>query len=211
MSFRECLELYQQYGDDHYLIGENITQLQHALQAAHIAKICDAPDYVVIGLLLHDIGQLVGRRTKHDISIDQLHATHDDLGATWLQIRGFSSYVSDIAKYHTQAKILLCERDPSYLEQLSLASQQSYIIQKQKYQGSTPPDNIEVLMVCRLIDDMAKISNFTPGSLDTYESMYYRANAQNSITNGEEWISIVRELFQLQKSDYSKFLQRVCS
>lgn len=42
MGFDKIISLYQQYGDNKYMIDEEITQLQHALQAAHIAKICNA-------------------------------------------------------------------------------------------------------------------------------------------------------------------------
>lgn len=33
---------------------------QHALQTNYIAMICQAPDYIIIGLLLHDICKLIG-------------------------------------------------------------------------------------------------------------------------------------------------------
>lgn len=39
-SFKECAKLFKTYGNEKYMIGEEITQLQHALQSANIAEIC---------------------------------------------------------------------------------------------------------------------------------------------------------------------------
>jgi len=208
MGFQECILLFKEYGGFQYLIGENITQLQHALQAAHIAKICKAPNYIIIGMLLHDIGQLIGRDINHDITIDDLHASHDDLGAMWLYDEGFKSDICDIAKYHTLAKVLLCDKSPDYLSQLSLASQQSYFIQKQKYQNLPTVKNVETLLACRLIDDMAKIPHFNPGSLDDYELLYNQV-LTDDIINDIKWIDNVKALFELQNHDHFKFLEKV--
>jgi len=43
-----------------FLIGEKVSQLQHAQQASEFAKSNGFPDHVVLGAFLHDIGHLVG-------------------------------------------------------------------------------------------------------------------------------------------------------
>jgi hypothetical protein len=41
-------------------LGEKVTQLQHAQQAAQQAKEAGQPDHVILACFLHDIGHLVG-------------------------------------------------------------------------------------------------------------------------------------------------------
>lgn len=187
MGFSDCMILYQKYGNKDYLIDESITQIQHALQAAHIAKICQAPDYIVIGLLLHDIGQLVG--LDREFNINSLHTFHDTLGAKWLKQEGFQREIINIAKYHTLYKVLLCNQDKKYFSTLSKASQQSYFIQKEKYSNFIEttkfcpdkfhtPEMQKILIACRLIDDMAKIPKFNPE--------YFDFEADNDTPNEEK-------------------------
>lgn len=234
MGFNEYLQLYKQYGNRDYLIGETITQTQHVLQAAHIAKICGAPDYIIIGLLVHDIGQLLGISLNENIAIKELHAKHDDIGSEWLNKEGFSKIICNITQYHTLAKVLLCEEDPNYLKTLSLASRNSYFIQRDKYLnisgcrpaksnsgfelpgasvrllGNTNFDfDKNILLTCRLIDDMAKIPNFTPGCLEDYEFLYNNMIGNHTMDDNKLWIKTVKDLFLLQQSNYEEFLQRI--
>lgn len=201
MGFSECVWLFSRYGGSEYLIGESITQLQHALQAARIATICGAPEYIIIGLLLHDIGQLIGQDKQ--CTIDTLHEQHDDLGAEWLHNEGFPLEVIHIAKYHTLAKVLLCDRNASYLNTLSTISQHSYLVQKRKHANSSMVGvDVDSIMACRLIDDMAKIPNLTIGKLSDYEFMYDRVcHEEVTIRDNSDkkaWIMKVSKLFEIQ-------------
>lgn len=213
MGFKEYLQLYKQYGNRDYLIGETITQTQHVLQAAHIAKICGAPDYIIIGLLVHDVGQLLGISLNETISIKELHAKHDDIGSEWLNKEGFSKIICNITQYHTLAKVLLCEEDPNYLKTLSLASRNSYFIQRDKYLNILGNTNFDfdknILLTCRLIDDMAKIPNFTPGCLEDYEFLYNNMIGNHTIDDNRSWMKTAKDLFLLQQSNYEEFLQRI--
>ena len=130
-NFSEITELYEKYGNEKYMIGEEITQKEHALQAAEIAKNCGAPAHIIIGLLLHDIGQMVG--LERGYTKQELHHCHDDIGAQWLKERGFPTAITDVCQYHTLAKVIICDRDKQYLDQLSSASKESYFIQKKKF------------------------------------------------------------------------------
>ena len=53
----EITDLFTRLGDLHY--GEDVTQMEHALQAAHHAKLDGASPSLVAAALLHDIGHLM--------------------------------------------------------------------------------------------------------------------------------------------------------
>ena len=71
---REVLQLFQLHGGSRYG-GENVSQLEHALQAAYFAEKDGAPATLVAAALLHDIGHLL-----HDLPADapdQFHMSAD--------------------------------------------------------------------------------------------------------------------------------------
>lgn len=148
-----------------------MTQTEHALQAAKLAFSAGAPEYFIVGMLLHDVGQII----EDDLIGDEktLHKFHDEYGGDWLREVGFPSTVSDIARFHTIAKLLLCEDDPEYYESMSTASQQSYLIQKEKYGDAgirfiREHPHVDTFIAARKCDDMAKI----PGKIDETFEMY---------------------------------------
>lgn len=194
MSWDKIHELFNKYGNEEYMIGESITQINHALQAARIAEVAGAPNEIIIGLLLHDIGQLLG----HNSSMEELHGSHDDIGYYWLKDNGFSDIICNIARYHTAAKVLLCRDDPDYIKQLSPASQESYLIQKEKYKDLILDHDLEeIVKACRLCDDMAKISD-TILEQDLY--YYQNLDPYSDISHEDsDWILMVNELYKANK------------
>lgn len=177
MAFQRVKELYQEYGNHKYMISENITQISHVIQAAKLAEKYGAPNCVIIGLLLHDIGQLIIQsRSSSEVDINTLHAQHDDVGADWLQSQGFGKIVCDIVRYHTFAKVVLIERDPQYLSRLSQASQDSYLIQKEKYRNHDRSVITELHIACRIIDDISKLPDeiYDIEDLESYREMFYQ-------------------------------------
>lgn len=207
VDFDELYELFNKYGHETYMIDENITQLNHALQAAHIAEFVGAPNVIVLGMLLHDIGQLIGRKKKIDISVEELHLTHDDLAYQWLKDRNFPQIVCDIARYHTAIKVQLCQDDPDYFDRLSSASKQSYLFQKEKYKFNPIPDNMKsILKTCRLFDEMAKF-NIEGLSLDNYRDLYEN---NFNISDGDlSWINRTWDLYKLSYSNPEEFIRTV--
>jgi len=159
--YEELIEVFDKYGGDRYMAGEAVTQKNHVLQAAYLAEKAGAPEEIIIALLFHDIGRVI----EDDLIGNEpaLHELHDDLGANWLQERNFPKVVSDLLRYHTLAKIFLCQEESDYYDHLSLPSQDSYHIQKEKY--SKKPDAIDRfnalpyrswILTARKCDDMAK-------------------------------------------------------
>ena len=76
------VEIFAARGGDAYF-GEPVSQLEHALQAAHHAAGDAAPDWLVVAALVHDIGHLLHDLPEHiaDLGID---ARHEDIGHAWL-------------------------------------------------------------------------------------------------------------------------------
>lgn len=179
--FEVIKNLYTIYGDHQYMLGESITQQDHALQAAYLAKTSKAPDEIVLALLLHDIGQLTNAtyigQTTH------LHTSHDEEGFAWLKEYGFSEFVCEFARFHTLAKIILCELNPGYYDTLSKASQESYHLQKAKFlqpeyqslvhQFLSHP-RLEEFLFARRCDDGAKIQdkNFNFPDFTSYKYLF---------------------------------------
>ena len=179
--FKTIEELYTNYGNAHYMIGEKITQTDHALQAAYLADRCKASEEVILALLVHDIGQITNKALVGNTS--SLHLSHDEAGYIWLKKHGFSEFVCDFAKYHTLAKIILCELNPGYFETLSKASQESYHVQKNKFSdpsyqefidGFLSHPRLEDFLFARRCDDFAKIENkdFTFPDFFFYKNLF---------------------------------------
>jgi putative nucleotidyltransferase with HDIG domain len=103
--------------------GEPVTQLEHALQCAHMARIAKADDEMVLAALLHDIGHLLAPN-------GELGAPdHDRAGADYLRDQGFSGRVVALIAGHVEAKRYLTATDASYAERLSEASRQTLRLQ----------------------------------------------------------------------------------
>ena len=118
----------------HQAYGENVTELQHALQSAHLAKTDDGPDYLIVAALLHDIGHLL-HELPEDVAEQGVDAHHEQIGEKWLNKR-FGSKISRPVGLHVTAKRHQCTVNPDYLKQLSSASAKSFILQGGKMSGA---------------------------------------------------------------------------
>lgn len=103
-------------------IGEPISQLQHAAQAAEQAQSEGADAEAVLAAFLHDVGHLAAPRTPA-LDMDGLGTRgHERIGARWLARLGFSERVAGLVKAHVEAKRYLVATDPEYAASLSAAS-----------------------------------------------------------------------------------------
>ena len=111
----------EQYG------GEAVTQIQHALQCAHLAERSGATAPLIVAALLHDIGHLV-HELGEDATERGIDDRHEERGreflATW-----FDKSVTEPVGLHVPAKRYLCAIDPGYHAALSPASVRSLEIQ----------------------------------------------------------------------------------
>lgn len=167
---REVLAVFQKHGGSRYG-GENVSQLEHALQAAYFAEKDGAPATLIAAALLHDIGHLL-----HDLPADApdlgIDDRHEALGAHWLKAR-FGSAVCEPVNLHVIAKRYLCANDPSYFSLLSAPSIQSLALQggpmtaEESRQFEQHP-HYQAAVRLRRWDDAAKVDHLVTPYLEHF-------------------------------------------
>jgi phosphonate degradation associated HDIG domain protein len=121
-----CLiDLFSSKGAMQY--GEDVTQLQHALQCGALAQAEGARDALVLAAVLHDVGHMLHRDAAAAVEQGD-DDRHELVGAKWLS-RWFGPEVTDPIRLHVQAKRFLCARDPQYYDRLSALSKRTLQLQ----------------------------------------------------------------------------------
>jgi gamma-butyrobetaine dioxygenase len=119
----EVVSLYETYGVERY--DEELTQLDHALQTAALARAEGADDALVAAALLHDVGHLLelqaGGRDDGEVEAD---LGHEGRGARYLAGL-FPAAVTGPIALHVAAKRYRCAVDPAYQAALSAGSTRS--------------------------------------------------------------------------------------
>ena len=169
-------EIFERNGQDAYF-GEDVSQLEHALQAAHFAREIGASDDLVAAALLHDIGHLL-HGMEEDVADRGVDACHERVGNAWLR-KYFGPGITEPVRLHVAAKRYLCAVDPAYLELLSLASLQSLHLQGGPMNARdvlTFEDNPywEAAVLLRQWDDRAKIVGLEVAGLSSYRMLIER-------------------------------------
>jgi phosphonate degradation associated HDIG domain protein len=116
-------------GGDAY--GESVSQIDHALQCALLAREEGAGEHLVAAALLHDYGHLFEGRGEA-AERDGRDARHEVHGARALK-RWFGLAVAGPVGLHVAAKRYLCVTEPSYEAALSDASRLSLKLQGGRY------------------------------------------------------------------------------
>jgi len=121
-------EIYRIFGaKGHRSYGEDVTELQHALQCATFAQQAGETPEVIVASLLHDYGHLV-HDLGEDIANRGIDARHERVGANQLE-KWFGSEVVEPIRMHADSKRYLCWKEAGYFEDLSTASKQSLALQ----------------------------------------------------------------------------------
>lgn len=151
---------------------ESVTQLQHSLQTASLARIEDGRRHIVIASLLHDIGHLFIEENDAKKTKD---FNHEIIASNFLK-DFFSEEITESIRLHVVAKRYLCSIDNSYYESLSKASKNSFQVQG----GALNKEEINELennkyfkdaVRLRKWDDRGKVSLKEVEELDTYKKM----------------------------------------
>ncbi|MBC7927720.1 MAG: HDIG domain-containing protein [Bryobacteraceae bacterium] len=167
-----------QHSEEAEYFGEAVSQLQHALQAAHSAELAHADEELIIAALLHDIGHLItapdsGRDSEVGV-ID-----HDHAGAEFLRQHGFSDRVTKLVNGHVDAKRYLTATNPDYVARLSPASTRTLLLQGGPM-SSEQADNFRTdplfrdKLQLRSWDEQAKNPNAIVPPLAHYRAMLER-------------------------------------
>jgi [1-hydroxy-2-(trimethylamino)ethyl]phosphonate dioxygenase len=122
----QILAILQEKGGAEYG-SERVTQLEHALQSAHLAEAAGAAPALIAAALLHDFGHMI-----HDLGRNAaergLDDRHEVRGRDWLG-QWFAEDVTAPVRLHVDAKRYLCAVDPGYFATLSPASVRSLQLQ----------------------------------------------------------------------------------
>jgi phosphonate degradation associated HDIG domain protein len=127
-------DIYRNTGDSNY-IGEPISQVEHAQQAAWLAERAGSRPGLILAAFFHDIGHLCAPKSASQM--DGLGVLdHERIGADRLRASGLGGELADLVELHVQAKRYLCCRTESYFEQLSEASRGTLNFQGGPMSGS---------------------------------------------------------------------------
>jgi phosphonate degradation associated HDIG domain protein len=166
----KILELFEKNGGSMYG-GEAVTQLEHALQCATLARNNQASDELITASLLHDIGHLL-----HDLpdeaSDNGIDDIHEELAAKYLATY-FKESVVEPVKLHVQAKRYLCATVDGYYESLSTPSKvsldfQGGIMKEEEVQLFEKNPYYKDAINLRKWDDLAKDPNLVSPSITTF-------------------------------------------
>jgi phosphonate degradation associated HDIG domain protein len=105
----------------------DVTQRQHALQAAWLAERAGCCDALVVAALLHDVGHLVHGLGENPAAAG-VDDRHEERGHEFLA-RWFGPAVTEPVRLHVAAKRYLCAVEPDYFGRLSRDSVLSLTLQ----------------------------------------------------------------------------------
>jgi predicted HD phosphohydrolase len=177
-------------------IGESVSQIEHALQAAYFAEKSGHSDEVIIASLLHDIGHFASVKKQHTMN-DLGVVYHEWIGAQLAYELNFSAKVALLIGYHVDAKRYLATKKSSYFERLSTASRQTL-----SYQGGLMSQNElrifeqlpyfkEILQV-RINDEKAKEIDLVVPDLE-----YYYCKIREHIQENQHRVEPLAEQYKL--------------
>ena len=167
-------------------LGEDVTMIQHQLQAGALADGCH--DALVVAALLHDIGHVIGHEAGElDASAalaDEVDAHHDSAGARWLSL-WFGPDVTEPVRLHVAAKRYLVAAEPGYAARLSAASVHTLRLQGGPMSG---PEMREFeglpyagdAVTLRRLDEAAKDASRDAPGFDTYRDVLVRVLSRRS-------------------------------
>ena len=167
---QEILHLFETNGGSMYG-GEAVTQLEHALQCAELARKHNASNELITASLLHDIGHLL-HDLPDDASDNGIDDVHELLGEKFLT-KHFKLGAVEPVKLHVQAKRYLCATEPGYLEKLSTPSKislefQGGVMGKDEVALFEKNEFYKEAVDLRRWDDLAKDPNLVSPSIKTF-------------------------------------------
>jgi predicted HD phosphohydrolase len=164
------LRYMEQRGEARY--DESVTQLEHALQCAYLARQAGAASTTIAAALLHDIGHFITDETDAHGDFALEDWSHEILGAE-LVGAFLVEPVTAAIRLHVAAKRYLCTKDGGYLHALSPASQRSFRLQG----GNMSPIEVaaferhphhRLAVEVRRFDDGAKVAGWDVAALETW-------------------------------------------
>ncbi len=165
----EVRDLFTRFGGENY--GEDVTQLEHAVQVGLLAEAAGGPDELVVAAFLHDIGHICAPEAE-TIGVFGRHC-HDSNGGAWARSRGFPEIVARLIENHVAAKRYLTATDRHYAERLSHASRATLAHQGGPMDAGEiaafeRDDLLPLHIRLRHWDEAGKDDHADPGDLDRF-------------------------------------------
>jgi len=164
------LTFIRTHGQSNY--DESVTQIEHALQAAHLATQHGCDDVEITAALLHDFGHLLLDEHATQEGFLQEDLNHEKAGADFLD-GYFPNEVTEPIRLHVAAKRYLCTVDADYYDRLSAASKRSFEVQGGNLSAAEQSqldsnDGLATALKLRRFDDQAKQRNQDVPPLEAY-------------------------------------------
>ncbi|HWM18593.1 MAG TPA: HD domain-containing protein [Ilumatobacteraceae bacterium] len=163
-------------------LGEDVTMIQHQLQAGALASAAGCNDALVVAALLHDVGHMIGPQESEVDATEALatdrDAHHDAVGARWLS-HWFGPHVTEPVRLHVAAKRFLVATEPDYAAKLSAASVHTLRLQggpmtPQEARDFAALEFAQDAVALRRLDEAAKDASVDAPGLDTYRERLVR-------------------------------------
>ena len=166
-------EYMERRGQSFY--DEVVTQLEHALQCAALAKQHEASPTLITGALLHDLGHIILDEHNADKAFLDIDLNHEEIGAQYLT-PFFPESVTTPIRLHVPAKRYLCATDAAYHDGLSDASKKSLIVQggvmsEAEREAFEQIPHFQDALTLRRWDDLAKIRGLETATLESYHDI----------------------------------------
>jgi len=154
---------------------ESVSQIEHALQCAHLAEQAGETADTIVACLLHDLGHLLAAEREGAMEQD----THKDDLHQFIAlpfIRGlFPDAVLEPIRMHVDAKRYLCWCEPTYWDDLSIASkrsleQQGGVFDEAQAHAFIAQPYAEEAVRLRRYDDLAKVKDKQVPRLEHYQA-----------------------------------------
>jgi phosphonate degradation associated HDIG domain protein len=167
---QEILNLFHENGASMYG-GEAVTQLEHALQCASLARKNNASDELITASLLHDIGHLL-HDLPDDASDNGIDDMHELLGDRYLS-KHFKLASVEPVKLHVQAKRYLCATEAGYYDSLSTPSKislelQGGVMNQEEVAMFEKNEFYKEAVNLRRWDDLAKDPNLVSPTIESF-------------------------------------------
>ena len=151
---------------------ENVSQFQHALQTAALAKSSEATSAQVVSALLHDLGHWLLNEKEQDENFLKQDLDHETVAARYLE-PFFPPEVTVPIGLHVPAKRYLCTVEDEYYGALSNASKRSFEVQGGKLNDEQRAEfeetsHLEFTLQLRQWDDQGKQAGLQVPGLENY-------------------------------------------